>query len=532
MIDVARLKSVLLVSGLQKSNNPLYQIILQLINGISDLNSSVTKSSNSSTTIIAGAQNIISGEDNIIEESIFPLYEQFWKRTNTGIYYNDGDVGIGTSAPTVPLDIASNATVGINLTGSNDGQYRLRVVNSSTGVNAFADMQIQCGTTQFFVGASGQNYSFAGPATAAGRSWLDTSNTLGAGWDFSAPASNGNHKFYTVGYGATNLRVTIDVSGLLISNNGILDVQRTALGTTSADGVVAENITAATGATTVQISPRLRMRGTAWDTAASETVEFYQEVLPASAATPTGTLKWVYSLNGAAGTTLLSLSSIGNLTMSGNMIATDYQSTGANGYQAANGAFFFWASRSAFSSPADGQLKISNNAVSAGVILDVATDATLKLRNRSATAGTGNLDIGAKLSAYNAINTAGWGLSAIYGSGRSTAQTGDVASVAAYTVGAADGSFIVSCNVNVTAFTAGTQSIRIDYTDETNTARTLSLTVSSITGTFGLTIGATGAFEGVPLHIRCKASTSITIKTVGTVWNGTYNVEGVIIQVA
>lgn len=141
------------------------------------------------------------------------------------------------------------------------------------------------------------------------------------------------------------------------------------------------------------------------------------------------------------------------------------------------------------------------------------------------------LSLAALLSRYNNVNTVGWGVPAIYGQGRSTAQTGDVATVATYTVGAADGSFLISCNMNVTAFTAGTQSVRCDYTDETNTARTFVFTLSSIAGVLGVTVGAVGAFEGLPVQIRCKAATSITVKTVGTVWTGTYNVEGYITQI-
>lgn len=137
-----------------------------------------------------------------------------------------------------------------------------------------------------------------------------------------------------------------------------------------------------------------------------------------------------------------------------------------------------------------------------------------------------------KVPSYNGVSTTGWGIPAIYGTGRSTGQTGDVASVATYTCGAADGSFIVSCNANCTAFTAGVMAVQCIYTDETNTARTLVLSTSNITGTIGTSFAATGAFEGLPLHIRVKASTSITIKTVGTAWTGTYNVEGVITQIA
>lgn len=98
------------------------------------------------------------------------------------------------------------------------------------------------------------------------------------------------------------------------------------LGTTSTDGFVVQNITPATVGTTVQISPRLRECGTAWDTAASQTVCFFDEVLPATAATPTGMWKLGYSLNGAAATYPLTIGSAGALTLLGSV-----GTTGANG---------------------------------------------------------------------------------------------------------------------------------------------------------------------------------------------------------
>ena len=120
----------------------------------------------------------------------------------------------------------------------------------------------------------------------------------------------------------------------------------------------------------------------------------------------------------------------------------------------------------------------------------------------------------------------------VTGTGRSTAQTAAVASVATYTVGAADGSFIVSANANITTFVAGTFNVQVAYTDETNTAQTLNLTFSTLTGTLGIALAAAGPFEGIPPHIRCKASTAITVKTAGTFTSLTYNVEGVITQIS
>lgn len=150
-------------------------------------------------------------------------------------------------------------------------------------------------------------------------------------------------------------------------------------------------------------------------------------------------------------------------------------------------------------------------------------------------ATTDPLTLGGKTTKYNNIATAGWGTPAIYGSGRVTAQSAAAAAFAAYTVGAADGSFLVSANVNVTTSTLHSFTVTVTYTDETNTSRTLVLTFSQIAGVLVSTITNTtgaGPYEGLPLHIRCKASTAITFATVGTFTTVAYNAEGVITQIA
>lgn len=118
---------------------------------------------------------------------------------------------------------------------------------------------------------------------------------------------------------------------------------------------------------------------------------------------------------------------------------------------------------------------------------------------------------------------------------RSDVQTAAVASVAAFTLGAADATILVSANVLVTTSTTHNFTVTCAYTDESNTARTLTLTFSQLGGTLLTAItNVTGAgpYEGIPLHIRCKASTSVTIATTGTFTTVTYNVEGLISQVA
>lgn len=135
------------------------------------------------------------------------------------------------------------------------------------------------------------------------------------------------------------------------------------------------------------------------------------------------------------------------------------------------------------------------------------------------------------VSQYNGIATAGNGVVTVQGVGRATAQTAANASVATYTVGSSDASFEVSANVLVTTSSAENFTVTCAYTDEGNTARTITLNFQLLAGTIGTGIAfANGAvpYEGVPLHIRAKASTAITIATTGTFTGCTYNVEGVI----
>lgn len=139
-----------------------------------------------------------------------------------------------------------------------------------------------------------------------------------------------------------------------------------------------------------------------------------------------------------------------------------------------------------------------------------------------------------KLTKINNIATDGWGTETVYKHGRSTAQTAAVGSVAAYTP-TADGSFIISMNVLVTTSTLHNFTATVAYTDEGNTARTVTLQFSTLAGAFVTAMTnaqGTVPYEGVPLHIRVKASTAITLATTGTFTTVTYNVEGSIRQIA
>lgn len=122
----------------------------------------------------------------------------------------------------------------------------------------------------------------------------------------------------------------------------------------------------------------------------------------------------------------------------------------------------------------------------------------------------------------------------VVANGRFAAQTAAKAIVASFTVSAAsDASFEVSANVLVTTATTHNFTVTCTYTDEGNTSRTLTLTFSNVGGTLLTAIANAGGavpYQGIPLHIRAKANTTITIATVGTFTTVTYNVEGIIKQ--
>jgi hypothetical protein len=146
--------------------------------------------------------------------------------------------------------------------------------------------------------------------------------------------------------------------------------------------------------------------------------------------------------------------------------------------------------------------------------------------------------INSKITAYNGIATAGNGVQAVVAYGRTVGATAAVASIAAFTVGAADASFEIRANVLITTATTHTFTLTCAYTDEGNSARTLTLTFGLVAGGVATTSIANGngavPYHGAPVTIRCKAASTITIASAagGTYTTVVYNAEGFISQLA
>ncbi len=119
---------------------------------------------------------------------------------------------------------------------------------------------------------------------------------------------------------------------------------------------------------------------------------------------------------------------------------------------------------------------------------------------------------------------------------RATAQVAANANVCTITVGAADGTFEISGNVLITTATTHTFSLFVTYTDESNTSRSVTMATLTLAGNSLITTftnaNGTIPYFAIPLAIRAKAGTTIVVSTVGTFTTVTYNVEGVIKQIA
>lgn len=525
-----------------------------------------------------------------------------------------GNIAIGQASAAAKIDIQAYATdTGLIIRADNTGTpqgHNLSEWYSTVGLQTYIDENaFLYATSPTFV-----DPLFIGDVTFGNNVVLDaftTGSVLFVGPSGILYQDNAN--FF---WDDTNNRLGLGTA----SPTSRLDITTNSLGVTqtTTSGLALVSTTAA-AAGAQQISPALRFTAHGWkttSTAASQAVEIREYLLPVQGtANPSGTLLWEQSVNGGAYSSLMSLTTAGNMQVFGassstntvpllNLGSTALSSPSSNGtvfgtnqaaayagdflnYQV-NGTSVFKVSgtsgnisfNSASGNPTiknfgAGTLSIDggSNALSLQSVgttyiqlTDTGTTPNILMTGRSLTrtsvaiqaqgsqtadilnvtgsslsniyfgvTAAGTLTAQSTIAKYNNINTTGWGVPAIYASGRATAQTAANASVSTYTVGAADGSFEVSANILVTTSTLHNFTVTCAYTDEGNTARTLTLNFSQLTGAFVTAItnaAGTVPYEGVPLHIRCKASTAITIATTGTFTTVAYNAEGIIKQMA
>ena len=169
--------------------------------------------------------------------------------------------------------------------------------------------------------------------------------------------------------------------GGAVASTGASTLSLSSLGTTSTDGLVVQNTTAATGGATVQISPRIKLLGAGWDAddSVSRNTRFFAEVLPVSGNTVYGNLKIGY---------MNPVTDAITYPIQFDPLNLDLTITNANGSLAISGsAKFNFSTREILLSPADGLFSITNGSQNVGIQINTGTAAPT-LANCGAAGGT------------------------------------------------------------------------------------------------------------------------------------------------
>jgi hypothetical protein len=153
----------------------------------------------------------------------------------------------------------------------------------------------------------------------------------------------------------------------------------------------------------------------------------------------------------------------------------------------------------------------------------------------NATTFSGDVTLQTKVAKVVNVNTAGaTGVLVTRANAQLTGQVASVGSVATFTTPAADGDYLVTAEVRVTTATTHSFTVIFAYTDEGNNARTGTINFSNLAGTISPTIANAGGavpYMGIPLNIRTKSGSAITIGTTGTFTSVVYNISASIIQI-
>jgi hypothetical protein len=119
-----------------------------------------------------------------------------------------------------------------------------------------------------------------------------------------------------------------------------IDIRRNGKASTPTDGLLLTNTTAALVGAQVQMGPRLRIHGAAWDSATVNT-DWAIDALPAAGTPITSTLRFGHSLGDAAYTYPATLTNAGNLTLLGGIIGGKFGTAALTADAAHRGQFYF-----------------------------------------------------------------------------------------------------------------------------------------------------------------------------------------------
>ena len=236
--------------------------------------------------------------------------QSVWVKTLIGTVTANSTVSpLGTTAAeNIPAGSGSTASISQIITNSATGDWTfsvwLKVQAGTSTIRLSIDSSAETGTVKninltttwrrYFV-----TQSFVSENTTKTVFVVSGTNAIAA-WGAQLEPSTYPRRYNGYDTGITAITtltrnvyspIQISASGGMLSTN-TSTITRSAIATTSTEGIVNQNTTAATSGIPVQMSPRLRFSGTAWETTdgTSKTVNGIVEVLPTTGASASASM--------------------------------------------------------------------------------------------------------------------------------------------------------------------------------------------------------------------------------------------------
>lgn len=230
-----------------------------------------------------------------------------------------GNIGIGATSPAAKLDVNTDALANptIDPTYAQSGISLSNSTVATNGIQQFSPTLRWRGSGFATTPVAGRDTSFVSylqpvqGTTDPSANLIFASSINNAAYQTRLTLNSGGTLTVAGGVAATTGAFSSTLSAVTtatLTRNNIIAV--------STDGIITTNNTAATAGVPVQISPRIRLSGTAWNTtptAASNTINWAIENIPISGATPSSSLRFNFDRNGLGYSTVFSLLSGGNL---------------------------------------------------------------------------------------------------------------------------------------------------------------------------------------------------------------------------
>lgn len=310
---------------------------------------------------------------------------------------------------------------------------------------------------------------------------------------------------------AQSFSSTIALTSTIAANNKITQGAAINIGTTSTDGIVLQNTTAA-AAGAQQFSPRIRLTGQGWKTnatAGSQTVDWGIENVPVQgAANPTANLTFSAQVNGGGYSAVMSLTNGGVLQFGGttsSFTALRNSNTSLEARLADNSDYAKFRSGAFESYDGGGNAKVCRSGTS---ILGLAQDVSINWANNSSYfAGTADLFMRRAAAATFAFGTTD--------AAAPVAQNFTVQNVVAGTTNTAGATWTFKGSAGTGTGAGGAINFQVAPAGTTGTAQNSFSTVLSLaTSSTSRAVGFFGATPVVQQSIGAAATDAATTQTL------------------